>query len=104
MKKISFIFITLSLLALIVGAIFGTLAGIQYVKPDFLKEVIAFNKMRPFHVSTVIGWIILCATGGDLLLSYQYLKTKLIFKKTSRNTSYPFYCLCISYLRFICFR
>jgi len=64
MKRTAFIFITLALLALIVGAIFGTLSGIQYVKSDFLKEIIAFNKMRSFHVSTVLGWIILCATGG----------------------------------------
>lgn len=81
MKKISFIFITLSLLALIVGAIFGTLAGIQYVKPDFLKEVIAFNKMRPFHVSTVIGWIILCATGGIYYYLTNVLKLNLFSKK-----------------------
>lgn len=81
MKKISFIFITLSLLALIVGAIFGTLAGIQYVKPDFLKDVIAFNKMRPFHVSTVIGWIILCATGGIYYYLTNVLKLNLFSKK-----------------------
>jgi nitric oxide reductase subunit B len=81
MKKIPFIFITLSLLALIVGAIFGTLAGIQYVKPDFLKEVIAFNKMRPFHVSTVIGWIILCATGGIYYYLTNVLKLNLFSKK-----------------------
>ena len=81
MKKISFIFITLSLLALIVGAIFGTLAGIQYVKPDFLKEVLAFNRMRPFHVSTVISWIILCATGGIYYYLTQELKLNLFSKK-----------------------
>ncbi len=76
MKKTAFIFIILALLALIVGAIFGTLSGIQYIKPDFLKEVIAFNKMRSFHVSTVIGWIILCATGGI----YYYLNNTLNLK------------------------
>ncbi|MBL4592318.1 MAG: cbb3-type cytochrome c oxidase subunit I [Flavobacteriales bacterium] len=81
MKKISFTFLILGLLALIVGAIFGTLAGIQYIKPDFLKEVIAFNKMRPFHVSTVIGWIILCATGGIYYYLTNVLNLKLFSKK-----------------------
>ncbi len=81
MKKIASIFITLSLLALIAGAIFGALAGIQYVKPDFLKEVIAFNKMRPFHVSTVLGWIILCSTGGIYYYLTEVLKLKLFSKK-----------------------
>ncbi len=81
MKKTSFIFIVLSLLALIAGAIFGALAGIQYVKPDFLKEVIAFNKMRPFHVSTVLGWIILCSTGGIYYYITEVLKLNLFSKK-----------------------
>ena len=81
MKRTPFIFLTLALLALITGAIFGTLAGIQYVKPDFLKDIVAFNKMRPFHVSTVIGWIILSATGGI----YYYLTNVLKLKIFSKN-------------------
>jgi len=81
MKRIPFIFIVLGLLALIVGAIFGTLAGIQYVSPSFLKEVIAFNKMRPFHVSTVVGWIILSVTGGV----YYYLTNVLNLKLYSQK-------------------
>ncbi len=81
MRNIAKIFITLSLLALVLGAFFGTLTGIQYVKLDFLKEVIAFNKMRPFHVSTVIGWIILCATGGIYYYLTHVLNLKLFSKK-----------------------
>jgi nitric oxide reductase subunit B len=81
MKKIALIFISVSLLALIVGAIFGTLAGIQYVKADFLKEIVAFNKMRPFHVSTVLGWIILCATGGIYYYLTHVLNLKIFSKK-----------------------
>ena len=81
MKRISFIFIAFSLLALMVGALFGTLAGIQYVAPDFLKEVIAFNKMRPFHVSTVLGWIILSATGGIYYYLSYVLKLTIFTKK-----------------------
>jgi len=85
MKKISFIFLILSLLALIVGAIFGALAGIQYVLPDFLKEVIAFNKMRPFHVSTVLGWIILCSTGGIYYYLTEVLQLNLFSKKLAAS-------------------
>lgn len=93
MKKIPFIFIILALLALIVGAAFGTLAGIQYVKPDFLKDIIAFNKMRSFHVSTVIGWIILCSTGGI----YYYLTNVLhlnLFSKKIAGTHLIIFILC----------
>jgi nitric oxide reductase subunit B len=84
MKNISFTFLILALSALVVGAVFGTLAGIQYVKPDFLKEAIAFNKMRPFHVSTVLGWIILSATGGIYYYLTETLKLNLFSKKLAR--------------------
>ena len=84
MKRTPLIFISLALLALIVGAMFGTLAGIQYVKPDFLKGFLAFNKMRPFHISTVIGWIILCATGGVYYYLINVLKLKLYSKNLGR--------------------
>lgn len=90
MRKISFIFITLGLLALIVGAIFGTLAGIQYVVPEFLKDIVAFNKMRPFHVSTVLGWIILCATGGIYYYLTEVLKLNLFSKKLAASHLYLF--------------
>ncbi len=81
MKKTPLIFIALALLALIVGAFWGTMAGIQYVKPDFLKNVLAFNRMRPFHVSTVIGWIILASTGGIYYYLANVLDLKIYSKK-----------------------
>jgi len=81
MKKTPLIFITLGLLALIVGAFWGSMAGIQYIKPDFMKEVLAFNRMRPLHVSTVLGWIILTATGGIYYYISNVLNLKLFSKK-----------------------
>ncbi|NUM49890.1 MAG: cbb3-type cytochrome c oxidase subunit I [Flavobacteriales bacterium] len=81
MKRISLLFIAMALLALLVGAMFGVLAGIQYIFPEFLKETIAFNKMRPFHVSTVVGWIILCATGGIYYYLQEVLNTTLYSSK-----------------------
>ncbi len=90
MKNISFTFLILALLALIVGAVFGTMAGIQYIKPDFLKDVIAFNKMRPLHVSSVIGWIILSATGGIYYYLTTVLKLKLFSKKLARTHLFIF--------------
>jgi len=81
MNKVSKIFIALGLLALLTGALIGVLAGIQIVYPQFLKGVFAFNKMRPLHVSTVIGWIILTATGGV----YYYLNGDLNLKLYSNK-------------------
>jgi nitric oxide reductase subunit B len=102
MRNISLVFIALSLFALIAGAFFGTLTGIQYIKPDFLKEVIAFNKMRPFHVSSVTGWVILCSTGGV----YYYLRHVLnlnLFSKKLANAHLTVFVLCIIaiYISFI---
>jgi nitric oxide reductase subunit B len=58
------IFLIAGLLALLLGVSFGLFASLQYIIPGFLKEMIPFNKMRPFHVTTVVSWIVLCATGG----------------------------------------
>ncbi len=80
-RRVPKIFITLGVLALVVGVIFGTLAGVQAIFPDFLKEVLAFNRMRPFHVSTVVGWIILTATGGVYYYLANVLKVKLYSPK-----------------------
>ncbi len=63
-NKFSLQFIILSLIALILGSFFGVLAGFQYILPDFLKELIPFTKMRPFHDTSIISWIVLAATGS----------------------------------------
>lgn len=63
-NKFSLLFILLSLFALMIGSLFGVLAGFQYIIPDFLKELLPFTKMRPFHDTSVTSWIILAATGS----------------------------------------
>lgn len=73
----------MALLALLVGSFFGTFAGLQYIFPDFLKDVLPFNRMRPFHVSSVVGWIILCATGAVYFYITHVLKLKLFSNKLS---------------------
>lgn len=62
--RIPLLFISIGLIALAGGAFIGMLLGIQYIAPEFLKEIIPFNRLRPMHVSTVVGWIILTSTGG----------------------------------------
>ena len=63
-NKFSLQFILLSLFALVIGSFFGVLAGFQYIIPDFLKELLPFTKMRPFHDTSVTSWIVLAATGS----------------------------------------
>ena len=75
--KISVIFLVIALLALIMGIMLGLLAALQYVIPEFIKDIIPFNKLRPFHVTTVISWIILCATGSIYFFLTQVEKLKI---------------------------
>lgn len=65
-------FLILALLTLLLGMIFGILSGFQYIVPDFLKKFIPFSSMRPLHVTSVVSWIILAATGGI----YYYLSNE----------------------------
>jgi len=57
-------FVFFALCALWLGMLFGIMGGVQYLLPDFIKDIIPFNRLRPLHVTTVISWIILCASGG----------------------------------------
>jgi nitric oxide reductase subunit B len=63
-NKTPLLFILLGLIALLLGSFFGVLSGMQYILPEFVKELIPFNRLRPFHVTSVVSWIILGATGG----------------------------------------
>lgn len=76
-NKAPLVFLILSIVALLFGMSFGLLAALQYVLPDFLKEWIPFNKMRPFHVTTVLSWIILSATGSIYFFMANIEKLKL---------------------------
>ncbi|HSD14348.1 MAG TPA: cbb3-type cytochrome c oxidase subunit I [Flavobacterium sp.] len=63
-NKISLLYLATALLALLLGMLFGIFSGLQYILPEFIKEILPFSSLRPFHVTSVIAWIILCAIGG----------------------------------------
>lgn len=62
-KKIGSLFIVLGLSSLLLGLFFGSIGGLQYLLPPFLKEQLAFQKTRPLHVYLVINWIFTSAAG-----------------------------------------
>ena len=62
-KKIGSLFIVLGLSSLFLGLFFGSIGGLQYLLPPFLKEQLAFQKTRPLHVYLVINWIFTSAVG-----------------------------------------
>lgn len=57
------LFLITALIALVLGLFFGLFASLTYVIPDFLKQQIGFQSLRPLHVSLVMYWILLGATG-----------------------------------------
>ncbi len=57
------LFLTTALVLMLIGLCFGVLASITYISPQFLKESLGFVTLRPLHVSFVLFWIILGATG-----------------------------------------
>ncbi len=74
-----FYFILIALISLLLGMAFGLLAGFQYIIPDFIKETLPFNAIRPLHTLFVVSWILLAAIGGIYYyLSNKFLNYKLI--------------------------
>lgn len=63
-KSVGIKFILFGLCVLLFGTFIGILGGLQYLDSFFLKEILPFNQMRALHVSSMISWIILGATGG----------------------------------------
>jgi len=66
MKKdfIPHLFFGLALICLAGTLLIGSVAGIQYVYPSFLRESLAFYKIRPLHVTFAVSWIVLAIFGG----------------------------------------
>lgn len=84
MKKsitIGNVFLLTALVMLLIGLCFGLLAATSYIIPTFLKIQLGFISLRPLHVSTVVFWIILGATGcvysGLELYAKKEVTTKL---------------------------
>ena len=77
-QKPALILLTAALLALLGGLLFGTLGGVHYVLPGALREALPFAKLRPLHVSLVVFWLLLGASGCIYwILREQLLRTRL---------------------------
>lgn len=65
-------FIYIGLISLLFGLLCGLLAGFQYIMPNFIKDILPFNALRPLHTLFSVSWILLGAIGGI----YYYIKPK----------------------------
>lgn len=66
------LFLVTAPLLLSAGMLFGLTGALQYILPGFLKKYLSFEITRPLHVSSVVFWIILAATGAVLSYVQQY--------------------------------
>lgn len=57
------LFLITSLIMLMFGLLVGVLASSNYVLPGNLKESLGFITLRPMHVTSVMFWIIIGASG-----------------------------------------
>lgn len=65
-NKLPGYFLLTGLFLLVIGMFYGVLGGFQYLIQGFLKSWLSFDKVRPLHVSSVVFWIILGASGSVL--------------------------------------
>jgi len=80
-KKYSLLFIIGGLISLLFGALIGVFIALIYIFPDFLKEIIPFNQLRPLHTTSVVSWIILTAVGGIYFYISKVEKVKMFSSK-----------------------
>jgi nitric oxide reductase subunit B len=58
------LFIATALMMLLAGVLFGVLASHSYIFPGLMKQTLGFSMLRPMHVSAVMFWILMGATGA----------------------------------------
>ena len=74
-------FIIAGLFLLVTGMFWGVAGGFQYLVPGFLKQSFSFEKVRPFHVSSVVFWIIFGAMGGVLTYLQEHTGKNIYSKR-----------------------
>jgi len=92
--NIGLLFILVSLIALILGMVYGVLGSLQFIFPqDVLQQTFPFFKTRPIHVTLVLSWIVLSAAGGI----YYYLpqiSEKKLFSESLAKIHFIIFVLC----------
>lgn len=83
----------LALFLMILGAVFGCLAGLEYVIPGYIKPYINFSQLRPMHVSAVLFWILLGANASVYAALSQLIPG--VFSKLWMRIQWILWCIAI---------
>jgi len=73
MNRIHKAFMAFSMLLLLSALICGVLAALSFLYPENCKDIIPFQQLRPFHVSSAVFWIITGATGSIFYFTQSFL-------------------------------
>ncbi len=76
MNKIFKTYFTFSLLLLLAALVFGVIAAWSFLYPEQYKEILPFQQLRPFHVSSAIFWILTGATASIICFTSPYIQKK----------------------------
>lgn len=67
-QKIAYWYFVSALVLLVAQVLFGALAGLVYVAPNFLAEAVPFNILRMIHTNALIVWLLLGFFGATYYL------------------------------------
>ena len=57
-QKLAVKYFTVAMVLFVAQILFGILAGLQFLYPDFLYEVLDFNVNRMIHINAMVVWML----------------------------------------------
>ena len=62
-QKVAVKYFSVAIVRFMAQIVFGLIAGLQFLKPDFLYNVLDFNVARMVHINAMIVWMLFAFTG-----------------------------------------
>jgi len=78
------------LICLVSGILWGLCGVLQYAVPGLWRDAFSFQKIRPLHVSSVLFWIILTASGSVVSFMQEHTGRPLYSSRLLRIQLYLF--------------
>lgn len=77
-QKLAIKYFSVAIILLIAQMLFGLIAGLQYLKPEFLYNVLDFNVNRMVHINAMIVWMLYGFIGSCYWLVEDESGTELV--------------------------
>ncbi|MBT8059860.1 MAG: cbb3-type cytochrome c oxidase subunit I [Gammaproteobacteria bacterium] len=80
-QRLAVKYFTVAIILFLAQIVFGLLAGLQYLNPDFLYEVLDFNVNRMVHINAMVVWMLYGFIGSVYWLVEDEAGTDLVGAK-----------------------